>query len=208
VDGAQKMENDNLLSDLENDICKDWNDIRNEFLKKELNEEKNKLEKRDTLQRPHIPDYKLFIDMMLCFIHNPDDPSIRYDLRRLFLDLLYRSDSPMPKSFIKVWRMFFSPMDYECAPNIQCISCHSIFDVIYERQRMRFNLYDDIYGVNGFNEFNEISVKTTRAYCPNCGLPLINFTDSKLIGIFEQHKERNNMEKENYGIKREFRTNF
>jgi len=208
---------DNLLGDLEKDICGDWGDIQNSFKEKEQKKEREKEKEKefDNPQRLNLPNFQEFYELLFkLFIDgNGDNRRNLYDLHVMFRDVFFNHENdsnrnPMPKAFNEMWRIFCSPREYDCATGVKCNDCHSRWDIMYkvDQRRMTVDLYE---------EYNSDSIKifTTRITCPTCSRPLLNITQGHLVGIFkhihvdekeEYREEKNNYMGEEYGIKREF----
>lgn len=201
----QKMKkNDNIFSDLEDDISRSWVDIEHDIkLKREEEIEKTEIDfLKNNPTRFNAPNFKEFYEVLV-EIYKSGGDNINA-LHRLLCNVFYFNNRevimPMPKSFDEVWKIFCSPKEYDCSTNIICKKCNKIFDIMFKIETPNFS--SDHYNTN-INSMNIMNI--SEVYCPSCGYHIISIKSGELKGIFEhKEKEKENMEERGYDFKQEF----
>jgi len=190
---------DNLLSDIESDLDKDWGQLEEEKTAKEIAaaEEEIKDYIKNNPQRLNI-SYRDFHETLFRIFDSRDADIAMYDLqvllRRIFSN---HRDDPLPKGFEEIWNMFCNPREYKCISDVRCESCNNSYDIIsqfQQPQRYEYETYSQfIYG----NQH----IENEGILCPTCSHSLLNLHGYKLIGIFK-HKQNDSLEEMEMEIER------
>jgi hypothetical protein len=198
------MSDENLLSDIENDIFGDWEDIQKKIRDKEI--EKRVENGELNPQRINCPDFKQFYIRLLRILQSWNDireisPNSLFDLHDI-LNMVFSGiddwSNPMPESFYKVWELFCSPRHYRCDRNVICERCGKTYDIFIKKINIEYQYYNQFEFENAYHMTQTI----TNVLCPNCGCDLRGYVDGKILGIFIHDGEHK------YDFRREFKQNF
>lgn len=176
---------DNFLSDIEDDIFGDWEEIQKKLKNKD--QEKGMMENP---QRLNCPDFMEFYQTLLRILqswdfHNPDPHLLKAFhelLRMVFWDVDINSNSnPFPTSFHRLWEIVCSPREFKCDKNVICNHCNKEWDIFFKQGGMRIQ---DIWRNGGdMGEAANIAVESSRVACPDCGYEISVYMGMKVMGV-------------------------
>lgn len=201
----KKNDDIDILSDLESDLDKDWDDISKEIYWKEEQERRHQ-EQVDIKNNPRRLNlsYKRFYELMWIFYNQRNSSrEIENMLHELSANTLY-SDQHLPKVFEHLWDMLCEPHGYEIATGIVCKSCKKRYDVfLKERHRRRYR------PLEGMEMAMTIEREREYAHCPYCGYRFIGFNDVEIIGVFTHvHFDESEEYRGENDIKQKFESYF
>jgi len=178
------MNDDNLLSDIENDIFGNWEDIQTKLRNKKYEEKVLKNPQR--IDCPSFMEfYKILLQIMQSWdtFENPD-PRLLMELHKLLRNIFYEIEdwpNPLPDSFHRIWELFCNPRKYKCDLNLNCPSCHKNWDVVFKQKILSANI-NDLIGHEA--ERYETVVENSRIACPDCGYQMKAYMGREVVGIF------------------------
>lgn len=184
------MKKDDFLSDIEEDVSKNWKDIQKDFqdlIQKKVIENRKKTLK-DNPVVPHLSYDKFYgalIDLLYWDSYSvcrENIGKIRSIIERMFF---FFEENHIPESFKNVWNIFCNTKEYEHLPR-QCENCKTKWDIIYRRLPTPI-LFD--FNQRLVEERIE-RVKRMDIRCPKCAWHIVSFANSDLIGIFEHGKRK------------------
>lgn len=195
-----KKNDDNILSDIEDDIFGDWKNIQKQIKDKEFETKAMK-----NPQRLDCPDFMEFYKILLQILQSWDfdNPEPRlllnlHSLLRMVFNDIEDWPNPLPKSFHRIWELFCNPRFYKCELNQKCQCCNKSWDIVFKQNLPR--VYDNL--LDGGDRNADMYAETTRISCPDCGYPMRSYMGRKVVGIFRSVHDGEMMK--GHDIRREF----
>lgn len=193
-DKLTDKEDMDILSALESDINRDWDDISKD-IQKEQEEKEIRLEKElieELLENPRrmdFPNFSEFYELMAKLYHSYNENEVRMLIHHL-RSRMFNPIEEMPKAFEHIWDAFCNPREYDCETGIPCRMCKNRWDVFFKRYERRYERVSvDVYGDMYYQDHLSVS----RINCPICNHSIAQIKSDDIIGIF-RHKHVNEAE--------------
>lgn len=181
-----------ILFDVESDIDKSWEDLRNDYKQKKAYQEV----KTEKSKRFDFPSFLEFYDLLLKlkYEYSSGKDTHHYLLHESYImasRMINRSEEPMPTSFRKVWEIFCNPRCFKTA-GFNC-GCGKSYDIMFRPQSLAMEDYQ-VEGEFNATHAQEYHMRSNHIFCPNCRANAMTITGD-LVGVFEREKvEKINLE--------------